>query len=92
LPPKIWKTFPLTCKAWDQEFVVFNSASGNTHLINPVTAKILSILGLRPISALELSRHIAAEMQLDTDEEIVQRVEVLLETLDHLGLIESLPQ
>jgi hypothetical protein len=31
-------------------------------------------------------------MQLDTDEEIVQRVEVVLETLDHLGLIESLPQ
>ena len=31
-------------------------------------------------------------MQLDADDEILQRVKVVFETLDYLGLIESLPQ
>lgn len=33
-----------------------------------------------------------ADVELDADEEIVQRVEAVLETLDDLGLIEPRPQ
>ena len=57
-----------------------------------MAAKILSLLQLQPRSAEEISQSIATEMQLDDDDEILQRVKIVFETLDHLGLIESLPQ
>lgn len=78
--------------AWDNEVVVFNAASGSTHLINPIAAKILALLQSRPSSALEIAGNIAAETEVDADEEVLQRVEAVLETLDHLGLIEPLQQ
>jgi len=57
-----------------------------------MAAKILSLLQVQPRSAEEISQSIATEMQLDDDDEILQRVKIVFETLDHLGLIESLPQ
>ncbi|MGE5301904.1 MAG: HPr-rel-A system PqqD family peptide chaperone [Alphaproteobacteria bacterium] len=89
---RIWRTFPLSRKAFDEESVIFNRASGSTHLINPVADKILSVLEQRPSSAQEISEQVSAEIKLDPDEEIIQRVELVLETLDRLGLVEPLPQ
>ena len=57
-----------------------------------MAAKILSLLQVQPRSAEEICQSIATEMQLDADDEILQRVKVVFETLDHLGLIESLSQ
>jgi hypothetical protein len=42
----------------------------------------------QPSSAQEISLKIASELGLAADEEILQRVNVVLETLDSLGLIE----
>jgi PqqD family protein of HPr-rel-A system len=79
----LWKT-------WGEESIVFNQSSGNTHLLNPTAAKILSIVQSQPSSAEEISLKIASESELGADEEILQRVDVVLETLDSLGLIEPL--
>jgi PqqD family protein of HPr-rel-A system len=92
LPHIVWKTFPLVWVTWGEESIVFNKSSGNTHLVNSMAAKILSLLQVQPRSAEEICQSIATEMQLDADDEILQRVKVVFETLDHLGLIESLPQ
>jgi PqqD family protein of HPr-rel-A system len=92
LPPIVWKTFQLVWVTWGEESIVFNKSSGNTHLVNSMAAKILSLLQVQPRSAEEISQSIATEMQLDDDDEILQRVKIVFETLDHLGLIESLPQ
>jgi PqqD family protein of HPr-rel-A system len=77
----LWKT-------WGEESIVFNESSGNTHLLNPTAAKILSMVQSQPSSAQEISLKIASESGLAADEEILQRVNVVLETLDSLGLIE----
>jgi len=79
-------------KRFGEEFVIFNRASGSTHLVNSVANGILSILERRPSSAQELSLQVATEIRLESDEEIVERIEVVLEALENLGLIESLPQ
>jgi PqqD family protein of HPr-rel-A system len=92
LPHIVWKTFPLVWVTWGEESIVFNKSSGNTHLVNSMAAKILSLLQVQARSAEEICQSIATEMQLDADDEILQRVKVVFETLDHLGLIESLPQ
>jgi PqqD family protein of HPr-rel-A system len=88
LSQTIWKTFPLLWKTWGEESIVFNESSGNTHLLNPTAAKILSMVQSQPSSAQEISLKIASESGLAADEEILQRVNVVLETLDSLGLIE----
>jgi PqqD family protein of HPr-rel-A system len=77
----LWKT-------WGEESIVFNESSGNTHLLTPTAAKILSMVQSQPSSAQEISLKIASESGLAADEEILQRVNVVLETLDSLGLIE----
>jgi PqqD family protein of HPr-rel-A system len=77
----LWKT-------WGEESIVFNESSGNTHLLNPTAAKILSIVQSQPSSAEEISLKIASESGLGADEKILQGVDVVLETLDNLGLIE----
>jgi PqqD family protein of HPr-rel-A system len=88
LSQTIWKTFPLLWKTWGEESIVFNESSGNTHLLNPTVAKILSIVQSQPSSTEEISLKIASESGLGADEKILQRVDVVLETLDNLGLIE----
>jgi PqqD family protein of HPr-rel-A system len=77
----LWKT-------WGEESIVFNQSSGNTHLLNATAAKILSIVQSQPSSAEEISLKIASESGLGADEKVIQRVDVVLETLDNLGLIQ----
>jgi len=79
-------------KSWGDQSVIFNRSSGNTHLISPTAAKILAIVQSQATSAEEISQKIATELELDVDEEILQQVKVVLETLDGLGLIVSFPQ
>ena len=90
MPVAVWRSFSLSYKSWDDSIVVFNHASGSTHLINPVAAKILFALQNQPLSVAELCHQITADVELDADEEIVQRVEAVLNTLDGLGLVELL--
>jgi len=92
LPHIVWKTFPLVWVTWGEESIVFNKSSGNTHLVNSMAARILLLLQVQPRSAEEICQNIATDMRLDPDNEILLRVKVVLETLDHLGLIESLSQ
>jgi PqqD family protein of HPr-rel-A system len=84
----IWKTFPLLWKTWGEECIVFNESSGNTHLLNPTAAKILSIVQSQPSSAEEICLKIASESELNADKKILQGIDAVLETLDNLGLIE----
>jgi PqqD family protein of HPr-rel-A system len=87
-----WRPYPQLRRSWGDESVVFNKSSGNTHLINPIAAKILALLQLQESSAVEISEQVAAEIQLEADEEILHRVEVVLKTLDSLGLVERVPK
>lgn len=69
---------------------MFHIASGNTHVINPLAAHILRALADQPAAPQELSQRIAAEAQLEDDDELLQSVEKLLANLDELGLIEPI--
>lgn len=88
----IWKIYPLVWKQWADESVVFHQSSGNTHYITPTAAKILSLLQMESGTAPEISQRLAKETHLEPDEEILQGVQAALETLDNLGLVQSLPK
>ena len=88
LPSAVWRSGSLSVRSWDDYIIVFNHASGSTHLVNPVAAKILYALKDQSCSVIEIARKLTADVELDADEEIVQHVEAVLGTLDDLGLIE----
>ena len=83
-----WKLPRLIWKSWGEEVVVFNLASGHTHLLNPVAAHALKLLEQKPLSADELSQRLASLDGLASDEQLIEHVKKLLSKLDEMGLIE----
>lgn len=83
-----WKATKLAWKSWDNDVVVFNFASGDTHLLNPVAAHALKILEQKPLNTNELSQQLASSDNLPTDEQLTAHVKDLLSKLDEMGLIE----
>ena len=81
----------LAWREWDpEEAVVFNRASGRTHLLDAFSAAALRALAEQPGDIATLSRHLVA--QSSAPETIVRvRLGQVLNTLRELGLAESIP-
>jgi PqqD family protein of HPr-rel-A system len=75
-------------RVWDGEYVVFDSLSGDTHLLNQVAATALQLLGDTPASADELAHHVARRLGRELEPESVGQFHELLRQLDDLGLVE----
>lgn len=78
----------LTLHCWDDEFVVFNSMSGDTHLLGLLAGQILLQLQQSPSDARALAASIAPLWHADLDEELRLQIEPLLADLQALSLIE----
>ena len=76
-------------KAWDDEFVVFDEGSGDTHLLDPLAAELLKILEDSPGQLSGLTRRITARLDLATDPKVVERMRELMERFVSAGLVES---
>jgi PqqD family protein of HPr-rel-A system len=87
---KTWRASQLFWKSWEDGEIVFNVASGNTHLLTPLAAQVLHKLEKLPASSYELAEALAMNTGLKSDENLVMSVEELLANLDELGLIESI--
>jgi PqqD family protein of HPr-rel-A system len=87
--PKLnWKAAELRWKSWPDSDVVFNLASGNTHLLTPLAAQILRKLEIEPADCYQLAERIASEADIASGDDLVESVSNLLDNLDNLGLIE----
>jgi PqqD family protein of HPr-rel-A system len=82
-----WSTESLFWRRWADEPIVYNLASGNTHVISPIAAKILRQLEQQPSTASQLAENIASEFNVESDQEVVEQVERLITDLDELGLV-----
>ena len=83
---------PLIWQSWDDnEYVVYSSASGDTHLINEVTAEVLRQLERSELEFSELARNVAETLGTELNRETETYVARLLVYLDQIGLVESLP-
>lgn len=72
--------------------IVFNAASGQTHVLNELGTAILRLFAQLPLSFAEVAEHLVTQYtELHLDEELCAAVESLLFELDALGLIEPLP-
>lgn len=73
---------------WDEEFVVYNSLSGDTHLLDSTAAQILLKLQQAPSNSATLAGSLAPLLNADRYDEFVAQVEHILADLVTLALIE----
>ena len=86
------RDFPLIWRSWDvDEYIVYSTASGDTHLLNEVAAQVLRQLERSELSVSDLTRDLATSFDTEFDRQSETYVENLLEYLDQIGLVESSP-
>lgn len=93
IPPAKWMAIPgfsLHWQSWDDEFVVYNSGSGDTHLLDPVAAEALQSLQKRPANLSELARNLAESLEIKPDDKLLTYLERLLSDFHRLGLVERI--
>jgi PqqD family protein of HPr-rel-A system len=85
---KVLQGATLLWRQWDGEYIVYNSASGDTHLLNPIAAAALRCLEQSPADVVHLTEWVVSEQGLEPEPELRQHLEKLLTQFEELGLIE----
>ncbi len=86
----IWRVPPgnmLAWRVWDDEFLVYNTASGQTHHLNFLAGEALRSLVAEPGSASELVCRLADQFEIAQDSPPLQMIHRLICQFDELGLI-----
>jgi PqqD family protein of HPr-rel-A system len=77
----------LAWRVWDDEFLVYNTASGQTHHLNFLAGEALRTLEAEPGSVSELVCRLADQFEIARDSPPLQMIDRLIRELDELGLI-----
>jgi PqqD family protein of HPr-rel-A system len=77
----------LAWRGWDDEFLVYNAASGQTHHLNLLAAEALRCLAAEPALTRELVGRLANQFEIAEDSPPLQMIDRLILELDELGLI-----
>jgi PqqD family protein of HPr-rel-A system len=78
---------PLVWRVWDNQFLVYNTASGQTHHLNFLAGEALRSLEAKAADGRELVRRLADEFEISEDSPPLQMIDRLIRELDELGLI-----
>ena|SRR5215470_9553839 len=77
----------LAWRVWDDEFLVYNTVSGQTHHLNLLAGEALRSLEAEPGSARALVCRLAHQFEIAEDSPPLQMIERLIREFDELGLI-----
>jgi PqqD family protein of HPr-rel-A system len=86
-----WRVLATTTNnshTWGEEVVVYNAFSGATHLLDHSAGQILQKLQQFPSDSRTLAPLLAADWQVDVDDEMVRYVRDVLISMHALSLIE----
>ncbi len=75
-------------RAWDDEMVIYNNTSGDTHLLGADAAQILLMLQQVPADISSISEQFATGFPAEIHEESTLQIEQILLQLHELALIE----
>ena len=85
-----WRaTSGLYFRSWNDEFVVYHSRSGDTHLLGTAAGRILLALQQAPSDVIALSQSLASLPGTAPDEEFMLQIDDMLADLDALSLISA---
>ena len=88
---RLWQLAEGTELHWrrlDDEWVVFDVSSGDTHHLDLISAAVLMCLEAGPLDLDGLVAAIASELRLPSRADLTTRVKTLLEQLSRLGVVE----
>jgi PqqD family protein of HPr-rel-A system len=88
-----WRVIPneaLHFRTWGDEVVVYNSLSGDTHLLGSATAQILLNLQKAPSDVATLADSLAPFFQVAPGADLPLQIDQLLCELNALALIERI--
>jgi PqqD family protein of HPr-rel-A system len=79
-------------RCWDDDHIVFNASSGQTHFLNILGALTLELVAERALTLEDLLGALATRLEnFVVDNEMREYVSYMLKDLDNLGLIEPAP-
>ena len=87
----MWRVKPgqmLEYREWDDEFVLYNNLSGDTHLLGPAAIEILLLLREQSASATALAAALSGAEPDHDEAPLAHEVGTLLAELARLHLIE----
>jgi PqqD family protein of HPr-rel-A system len=90
--PLLWHvpaSIRLRWRNWGDEYIVYNTASGQTHYLNLFAAKVLQYFEAQPASLDALLEEVSANSVAPRDgaQPLLAQVRELVKELDALGLI-----
>jgi PqqD family protein of HPr-rel-A system len=89
--PEVWRLpegVSLLWQSWDEdEVIVFNRASGQTHLLDAFSAAVLRQIESAPTTMPDLRQHFATEFDLD-ENLLSERLQAVCQRFEQLGLAE----
>jgi PqqD family protein of HPr-rel-A system len=91
-PPK-WQSLPfdkLHLAQWDDDAIMYNPLSGETHQLNLMAVDALSFLQT-PATLPTLTEHICHLYQTDDSATISEQMTALIKQFDEIGLISACP-
>jgi PqqD family protein of HPr-rel-A system len=75
-------------KCWDDEFVVFDEGSGDTHLLDALAAEVLKALEDAPGDVPTLIARVAGRLRIEPDPEIERHIRATMQRFREAGLAE----
>jgi len=83
----------LQWRGWDDQWVVYHAASGDTHLVDLMGGEVLRALQQAPMDTATVVAQVAASLGVPAgqNEALREQVERLLQKLEELGLVEAVP-
>ena len=81
----------LLLRQWGDECVVYNSVSGDTHLLNALGGVALASLLQAPATADGLAQRVASQLGFEVDEALLEMIGTLLGDFERIGLIRQHP-
>lgn len=79
----------LHTRAWDNEVVVYETTSGNTHLLDAVTARVLATVANAPADTTAIAQTLADLWPENPAELVHEQVDAILAGLAGISLIAS---
>ena len=87
----LWQALPgqrLRLRVWDDEGVVYNDLSGDTHLLGAPALHLLAAIAASGASETALSAALRDAFDFDPEHDVAAERDTLLAELAHLHLIE----
>lgn len=86
---QITSGFELYWRSWGNEYVVYHSGTGDTHLLNKLAASVLESLKQAPSDIPSLSKQLASSFGIALDDESRMAMAQLMKDMIKFGLIEE---